>query len=232
MRVAGFFVVLALLVAPVSAVRAEEGKRIISVSGQGQVFAEPDMATVRIGVTHEDRQAKAAMDRVAEAVRKVLAQLESAGIAPRDMQTGSLSLNPVWNHRSSSSEPARITGFVANISVTVRVRDLPLLGTVLDAVVSDGANELGGIQFGFQDPEPLMEEARRNAVADGRAKADVLAEAAGVALGPLQTLSEHGGGARPQAMMMEMAARDAAIPIAAGELGLSVSVSMVYAIGE
>ena len=78
----------------------------------------------------------------------------------------------------------------------------------------------------------MMEEARRKAVADGQAKAAVLADAAGVVLGPLQSLSEHGGGGRPQPVMMEMAARDASIPIAAGEASLSASVSMVYTIGE
>lgn len=232
MHAATLLCVLALWIAPLSAALADEGQRIISVTGQGQVSAEPDMATVRVGVTHEDREAKAAMDRVAENARQVMAQLEAAGIAPRDMQTGSLSLNPVWSNRSSSSQPARITGFVAAISVTVRVRELPKLGEVLDAVISDGANQLGGIQFGFQDPNPMMEEARRKAVADGQAKAAVLADAAGVVLGPLQSLSEHGGGGRPQPVMMEMAARDASIPIAAGEASLSASVSMVYTIGE
>ena len=145
MHAATLLCVLALWIAPLSAALADEGQRIISVTGQGQVSAEPDMATVRVGVTHEDREAKAAMDRVAENARQVMAQLEAAGIAPRDMQTGSLSLNPVWSNRSSSSQPARITGFVAAISVTVRVRELPKLGEVLDAVISDGAQLIGPV---------------------------------------------------------------------------------------
>ena len=210
---------------------AEEQMRAITVTGQGQVFAEPDMATVNVGVTHQDRDAEEAMLRASRGAAQVIGQLQGLGIEGRDMQTSTVSLSPVWNNRNSSSEPPRITGFVANISVTVRVRDLPILGMVLDAVVSDGANQLGGIQFGFQDPDPLMEQARREAVANGRAKAMVLADAAGVNLGPLQSLSEQGG-VRPQPMMMEMAARDASVPIAAGELSLSASVSMVYQIAD
>jgi uncharacterized protein YggE len=210
---------------------ADDRMRAITVTGQGQVFAEPDMATVRVGVTHQDRDAEEAMVRASRGAAQVLGQLQAMGIEGRDMQTSTVSLSPVWNNRSSSSEPPRITGFVANISVTVRVRDLPMLGMVLDAVVDDGANQLGGIQFGFQDPDPLMEQARREAVADGRAKATVLADAAGVGLGALQSMSEQGG-ARPQAMMMEMAARDASVPIAAGEMSLSASVSMVYEIAD
>uniref|UniRef100_UPI000682CD0F SIMPL domain-containing protein n=1 Tax=Aestuariivita boseongensis TaxID=1470562 RepID=UPI000682CD0F len=170
---------------------AEEAMRVITVTGQGQVFAEPDMATVSVGVTHEDKEASAAMAKAADGAAKILARVEEAGIAPRDVQTGSITLNPVWNNRSASSEVPRITGFVASISVTIRVRDLPKLGGVLDAVVTDGANQLGGISFGMQDPKPLMEEARRQAVADGRAKAEVLAEAAGVTLGALQSLNEQ-----------------------------------------
>lgn len=212
-------------------VSADDQKRVITVIGQGEVSAEPDMATVTVGVTHQDRDAEEAMLRASRGAAQVLGQLQELGIEGRDMQTSTVSLSPVWSNRNSSTDPARITGFVANISVTMRVRDLPILGMVLDAVVSDGANQLGGIQFGFQDPDPLMEQARRAAVADGRAKATVLADAAGVKLGSLQSLSEQGG-ARPQPMMMEMAARDASVPIAAGELNLNASVSMVYQIAE
>lgn len=212
-------------------VSADDQKRVITVIGQGEVSAEPDMATVTVGVTHQDRDAEEAMLRASRGAAQVLGQLQELGIEGRDMQTSTVSLSPVWSNRNSSTDPARITGFVANISVTMRVRDLPILGMVLDAVVSDGANQLGGIQFGFQDPDPLMEQARRAAVADGRAKATVLADAAGVELGSLQSLSEQGG-VRPQPMMMEMAARDASVPIAAGELNLNASVSMVYQIAE
>lgn len=212
-------------------VSADDQKRVITVIGQGEVSAEPDMATVTVGVTHQDRDAEEAMLRASRGAAQVLGQLQELGIEGRDMQTSTVSLSPVWSNRNSSTDPARITGFVANISVTMRVRDLPILGMVLDAVVSDGANQLGGIQFGFQDPDPLMEQARRAAVADGRAKATVLADAAGVKLGSLQSLSEQGG-VRPQPMMMEMAARDASVPIAAGELNLNASVSMVYQIAE
>lgn len=225
------FLAVALFIVGHASAVADEQMRAITVTGQGEVFAEPDMATVTVGVTHQDRDAEEAMLRASRGAAQVLGQLQDMGIEGRDMQTSTVSLRPVWSNRNASSEPARITGFVASISVSVRVRDLPILGMVLDAVVSDGANQLEGIQFGFLDPDPLMEEARRDAVVDGRAKAEVLADAAGVTLGPLQSLSEHGGG-RPQPMMMELAARDASVPIAAGEMSLSASVSMVYRIAD
>lgn len=210
---------------------AEETMRVITVTGTADVTDAPDMATVQIGVTHEDPQAALAMERAAAGAAGVLERLTASGIAERDVQTGTLSLNPVWSDMRASDTPPQITGFVARISMTVRVRDLETLGGVLDAVVTDGANQLGGIQFGFQDPDPMMDEARRQAVANGRARAELLAEAAGVTLGPLQSLSEHGGNGRP--IMMEMrAASDAGIPIVAGEISLNASVSMVYRIAE
>ncbi|MFY9212982.1 MAG: SIMPL domain-containing protein [Aestuariivita sp.] len=230
MRLAALTLSLGLVFAGSTVALAEQTLRMISVSGQGEVAAEPDMATVRIGVTYESAEASEAMAQTSQGASKVLARLQEAGIAPRDLQTGSISLNPVWSNNRQTDEPARITGFVASISVTARVRALETLGFVLDAVVSDGANHLGGIQFGFQNPDPLMDEARRRAVADGQAKARLLADAAGVALGPLQSMSEFGGAPRPESFAL--ASRAADMPIATGELSLSANVSMVYAIGE
>lgn len=229
MCVRGFLV--AALMALGGVVMADEAPRVISVTGVGEVAGVPDMATVRVGVTHENKEAAQAMAEVAEGATRVLAQLEGAGIAARDVQTGTVSLNPLWSDTRSTGGARSITGFVARMSISVRVRALEDLGGVLDAVVRDGANTLDGVQFGFAEPEPLMEEARRLAVADGRARAETLAEAAGVSLGSVRTIAEHGGGPQPMAMDMGMA-REASIPIAAGELSLSVQVSMEYTIEE
>lgn len=204
--------------------------RTISVSGSGEAAGVPDMATVQIGVTHEDPVAAQAISRASEGAAAVLTRLTQAGLDARDVQTSTVSLNPVWSQNRNSSDPAQITGFVANISVSARVRELDTLGTVLDAVVSDGANQLGNIRFGFQDSDPLIEEARKLAVADAAAKAALYAEAAGVTLGALRSLSEQGGAPRPEGIAMM--ARDAAVPIVPGELSLTARVFLVYDIGE
>ena len=204
--------------------------RTISVSGAGEAAGVPDMATVQIGVTHEDPVAAQAISRASAGAAAVLMRLTDAGLNARDVQTSTVSLNPVWSQNRNSNDPAQITGFVATISVTARVRALESLGTVLDAVVSDGANQLGNIHFGFQDPDPLIEEARRLAVADAAAKAALYADAAGVTLGALRSLSERGGAPRPEGIAMM--ARDAAVPIAPGELSLTAQVFLVYDIAE
>ncbi len=207
-----------------------EAARTLSIDGTGRVELAPDMAMVRIGVTHQDRVAATALRQTSDAVAAMLARLEGLGVAARDMQTAGLSLNPVWRDSSGQQGQPSPWGFEASNIVSLRLRDLDALGPVLDALVSDGANRLDGVSFGLQDPESAMDEARRLAVADARRKAALFAEAAGVALGQVISLSETGGG-MPRPVMMEMAAmRSDAVPIAAGEVGISASVQMVFAL--
>lgn len=209
--------------------QAGDTQRQITVTGEGQVAATPDMATISMGVTFEAETARSAMDATSAATGEMLQQLADLGIESRDMQTSSLTLNPIWADRSSSASKKRgITGFVANNSVHVRLRDLSILGLVLDSVIDDGANNFNGLQFSVQDPDPLANGARQRAVADAIAKAQLLTQAANVSLGPVLSISEHGG-VRPQ-MLERSAARGGNVPIAAGEVTVSATVTMVFAI--
>ncbi len=213
--------------------QAAEGMREITVSGEGSVSASPDMATITMGVTEQGQEARDAMQLVSQSVARILARLEDLGIEKADLQTARLTVNPVWSNRRGGEEPPEITGFMASNTIAVRVRDLPALGDVLDKVMAEGGNDFSGLQFGLQDPDPLVDDARRAAVADAMAKAQLYADAAGVTLGPVQSLTEQGGYARPK--MMEMAAasaRDVSVPIAEGEVTVSASVSMVFAIAD
>ncbi len=205
---------------------AEEIQRQISVTGEGQVAADPDMATITLGVTHKAKTARSALDATSKATAKVLQRLADFGVASRDMQTSSLSLTP--NRSGGSSLKAGETGFTASNSVHVRLRDLASLGQVLDAIVDEGGNNFNGLQFSVQDPDPLMNMARQHAVADAMAKAQLLTQAANVSLGAVLSMSENGG-ARPQMLQMS-ATRGGGVPIAAGEVSVSASVTMVFAI--
>jgi uncharacterized protein YggE len=210
--------------------QSAEAPRQISVSGTGRVDLAPDMATVRIGVTHQDEDAAAALQQTSDAVAAMLARLTELGIAARDVQTAGLSLNPVWRDRPDQQGQPMPWGFEASNVVSLRLRDIAALGEVLDALVADGANRLDGVSFGLQDPEASMDEARRLAVADARRKATLFAEAAGVALGQVIDLTETGM-ATPRPQMMEMAAMRAdSVPVAAGEVGITASVQMTFAL--
>lgn len=207
-----------------------EQPRQISVTGTGRVDMAPDMATVRIGVTHQDEAAAVAMQQTSDAVMAMLERLTALEVAARDVQTSGLSLNPVWRDRPAADGQPAPWGFEASNVVTLRLRDLAQLGAVLDALIADGANRLDGVSFALQEPEAAQDEARRLAVADARRKAQLYAEAAGVELGQLVSLSETGA-ASPRPMMLEMSAMRAdSVPVAAGEVGLSATVQMVFAL--
>lgn len=225
---------LAMWIAAAGGALAQDvAQRLITVQGHGEVSASPDMATLSMGVTHTDTDASDAMAQVSENVSRILDRLAREGVAPADIQTRRLTLGPLWSNRPSSTgdDNPRITGFSASNMVMVRIRDLDRVGDILSAVLSDGANEFQGLSFGVQEPGPLSEAARRAAVADGMAQAKLLADAAGVALGPVQSITDQSGMPRPQ--MMEMAAvRGGSVPVAGGEITVEASVTMVFAIGE
>lgn len=222
-------IVLMLMAAPVS---AEEARRVISVSGEGRVAAVPDMAELTIGVAVDARRADEALDGVAGGIAALFKVFDAASIEPRDRRTSALSLQPRWE-RSSGGATGRIVGYVASNQVTVRVRDLSVLGNLISEAVGDGANRLSGLQFVVADPAPLLREARRLAVIDAKSKAALYADTAGVVLGDLMSISDAGvvqpvGGP----MMADMAMRSEAMPIAEGEVDMRATVSMIYEIGN
>ncbi|WP_224824430.1 SIMPL domain-containing protein [Cognatishimia sp. MH4019] len=223
-----WILIVAMLVA--SPVWAQEDGRIV-VTGEGRITAVPDMATVRMGVTAEATDAADAMAQVSQTMIRVQGVLEAAGIAPRDIQTTALQLNPRWDNRATrEGEAPRIIGYFAENGISVRVRDLTQLGDVLGAVVTDGANQFRGLTFDIADRAPLLEEARRAAVAEARAKAALYADAAGVTLGTMIELREVGVQMpTPMVAEMRMASADMAVPVAEGEMVISASVTMIFA---
>ncbi|MEM5543036.1 SIMPL domain-containing protein [Sulfitobacter sp. AS92] len=212
-------------------VSAQQGpEQGIIVTGQGSVAAAPDMATITLGVTEEAASAKAAMDKVTEAVAAILAQLDAQGIAARDRQTSRFYLRPVHDRRPiEDGAPPRITGYEAGNSVTVKVRDLDRLGAMMDAVIDEGANDFNGLDFGLQDPKDALAEARKAAVTDATERARQLADAAGVKLGTLLRMTEN---SHSQPKMFEAARMGMAMDsaVAEGEVELQAEVSMTFAI--
>ncbi|MBM1220848.1 SIMPL domain-containing protein [Ponticoccus sp. SC2-23] len=223
------FAAVSLSVGPLQA-----DERRITVVGEGGVSAAPDMAMIQIGVSEEAPTAAEALRAMSAAGESILARLTEAGVESRDIQTSGLTLRPRYQSRVDREAP-EITGFVAETRFGVSVRDLAGLGTILDSVVTEGgANTLQSVEFTLSDLRPMRDAARRDAVADGRAKAELFAEAAGVTLGALLTLNEDSGGFVP-APMMEMRMMDAAsgsVPVAEGEVTIEVRVTMVYAIAQ
>jgi len=202
----------------------------LRVNGQGVVESAPDMAVITIGASHQAGTARDAMAQVSKATTSILKQLEKLGVAPADMQTSDLSLSPVWDRNNNGGSSQRVVGYVASNQLRVQVKDLQGLGEILDAVVQGGSNRMGGLQFALIDPRPAKDEARRLAVADARAKAELYAQAAGVKLGAVLSLTEQGPvSARPE-MMRAMADAGSSVPIAEGELATTAMVEIVFEI--
>lgn len=218
----------ALLPLAAPAAWAEAVPATITVTGEGMTEVAPDLATLSIGVTTTGATAAEALTANSASLAAVLERLKAAGIEDRDIQTSNLSVNPNWTGYDSSSTSPTIAGYTAMNFVTIKIRKLEGLGGVLDAAVSDGANTVNGLTFGLQDPRPAMDAAREAAVEDAAAKAALLAKAAGVALGQIQSISEGGGVGGPAPMFKDAAASAAPVPVEAGALSMTASVTVVW----
>lgn len=205
--------------------------RLLTVSGTGEAKATPDQASISAGVVTEAKQAGDALAANSRAMNAVFATLKRFGIADKSIQTSNFSVTPQYPDYNSK-EPRRIIGYQVSNTVTVTVDDLTKLGPALDALVSSGANSLGDIAFSVRNEKPLLAEAREAAVKDALAKAETLARAAGVLLGPIVSINEEGAAApvRPMYRMAVAAAPAAPPPVAAGEESLTVSVTVSWEI--
>jgi uncharacterized protein YggE len=219
-----------LLCLPMALPAHAEGATI-TVTGEATVQASPDMAMIMLGVTTDGETAADAMAANNAALSAVLARLRGAGVEDRDLQTSNLSLNPNWVGYDSGSMPT-IAGYSAMNMLNVRVRDLTQLGSLLDASITDGANTLNGISFEMSEPRPVMDEARKAAVADAKAKAELLIAAAGGTLGKIISITEIPNYNGPQAMFRAEAASDSAVSVASGQIGLTASITITYALAE
>lgn len=222
------FPVLALSLA-VPAV-AGETARTLSVTGTGIVSAAPDEASFSSGVVSHGVSASAALSANSKATAAVIASLKKQGVPDRAIQTSNLSLNPQYQPcKPEVVCVQKITGYEVSNTVSVTV-GVDKAGAVLDALVTSGSNQIGGIAFSIRDPKPLLKEARAAAVKDAIEKAETLVKAAGVSLGPIQSIQD-GGGSLPRPMFKAMAAMaERAVPLAAGEEEISANVSITWEI--
>jgi len=201
----------------------------ISVTGEATVSVPPDLAEIDGGVTSEAKTAREASEANNAAMGKVLQALKGAGLDEKDIQTSRLSLQP--QSAPNRSGPSAIAGYRASNRVTLRVRDVTKVASVIDTLVGAGANEIGGINFVVSQASKLLDEARERAVADARRKAEIYAKAAGVTLGAPLSISEEGNSA-PAPYRRMAAGMAVSAPVAQGEETLQVTVSVSWAIKQ
>lgn len=206
--------------------------RTLIMQGQGEVMATPDMASISMGVTSFAEKAREALDANTAAMTKIFAGLKAAGIADKDLQTSGFSINPRMTYDPNNAQPPKLEGYEVANQLTILIRKLDTLGSVIDAAVSDGSNQVNGISFGLSDPQAATDEARRKAFADAERKAKLYAAAAGLTLGKVLTLSETSGyEPRPMRMQMDaMVAKSAPVPVAPGEQALGADVTVTWSL--
>jgi uncharacterized protein YggE len=205
---------------------------MISVTGEATISAAPDLAQIDGGVTSEAKTAREAAEANNAAMGKVLLALKGAGIEEKDFQTSRLSLQPESAPNRSGGGAPTIVGYRASNRVTVRLRDVSKLAGVIDAMVGAGVNDIGGISFKVSNASKLLDDAREQALADARRKAEIYARAAGVTLGAPLSIAEETNAAPVPYRRMAVGMAVAPTPVAAGEETLQVTVSVSWAIKQ
>lgn len=212
--------------APLNA--AEAPTRSLTVVGEGTASAKPDVARATIGVDTLARTIADATTQNNDKMNAVIAKLKSLGLADKDIQTSSYSINPERNvGKGPSSE---ITGYRVSNMVMVTIRDLDKVGAILDQATQAGANNIFGVSFGIGDTSKLKSEARAKAMADAQVRADDLARLGGVARGDIISISEVVGSVPiPFGIAAGMGGGGEA-PIEPGSLNVAVRIQVVYTI--
>lgn len=207
---------------------------LLTVHASSTTRAAPDLAIVTLGVSARGDTAQAAQQAQAERMNAVMAATSAAGVEERDVQTVGFSLEPQYAYVRNAAP--RITGYVSRNTVSIRVRDLSRVSGLIDTTVAQGANELQGIQFTFQDEESSRDAARAQALQTARARAQAYAEAADMRVVRMLSITEPGGIVPPIDMRrgylagapvaVEQAANGSAIR--PGELDAESAVTVVF----
>ena len=201
----------------------------LDISATGTVSRVPDLAIISAGVVTKSTTATGAIADNAARMERVRAALRRAGIADKDIQTSSISLNP--DYRYENNQAPVLTGYQASNNVSVKFRDIRNSGKILDALVAEGANQINGPTLTIDKPEGAYDEARVKALAVGRARAELYARSLGMRVVKLVSVSEGGGNyprpPMPMAMMAK-AERSADTSIDPGSQDLEVTLAMSF----
>ncbi len=204
----------------------------IVARGGATVSVKPDMATLSVGVTSQERTAKMAQSNVNEVAQAMIEAARASGLADEDILTSGITLYPTYDYSNNTST---INGYEARYTLTLKVYEMEKVGDILDSQIAAGANANGSVSFGLEDDSEAYQEALKQAVADARANAETLSAAGGGRLGGVITITEesrssyevyrnYDGAAMAQASMAAMGST----PIMAEAVNLSASVTVIY----
>jgi uncharacterized protein YggE len=205
---------------------AQDSKRMertITVSATGTAKVQPDIARISAGLVTEAATAREAIDRNKAGMSKFIDGMKAAAIEARDIQTTVFNVEPRYT-QPKDGRPGTINGYRVVNHVRLTVRNVGRLGEVLDQAIALGANQINQIAFDLAEPEQAQDEARKQAIAKARRRAELYAAAAGVTLGPVLRIAEGEGPSAPDGRVMMRAA----VPIEPGTRTLEIEVHVTY----
>lgn len=202
----------------------------ITVSGVGEVKADPDSALVQFGIENKAVTAKEAQEANNAVMAKIIDELVRMGIKKEDIQTEYFSLYPEYNYDRENGTQT-LVGYRAVNEVRVQVKDIASLGEVIDAAINAGANRIQNVTYGIQDDTEFSHEAMKLAIQNAMEKARVMAEAAGAKIGGILSLSDsgvHAGGVQLFGEQLKTMRADTSAALAPGQVTVTSQVQMVF----
>lgn len=204
----------------------------LSVSGEGKVYAKPDVALVSLGVTTTGQTTEEVIAKNTEKMNAAIKAVKDMGVEEKDIQTTNYNLSPLYNWTEAAGRVFQ--GYTLDQNISVKIRDFSKVGDILKSATSAGANMTGNLVFTIDDPEQYKSEARAKAIEQAKEKAQKLADSSGIRLGKLINIYENyyypmyesakgygmGGGAS-----------DASVPaptIESGQQEITISLNLVY----
>ncbi len=228
---------LALVGCAAPAVQAQtssdkQAVRQLTATGSGKVYLNPDLAYIFIGVRAEADAVGDALNQNNQKSQAVANSLKELGVDLKDIQTSAFNVMPQPQFDQQGKQTK--TTYLVENTINVTIRDLSKLGTMLDVVVRNGANTINGIQFDVENKDAATSQARKLAIENARKQAVEMAAAAGVTLGDVQTLVVYSSSG-PVPMLegkggAAMASVASSVPVAAGQMVLSMEANVVYEI--
>ncbi len=222
----------ATMLAVPHATRADDSPPVpqLSANGSGEVMVTPDIAVITIGVTSRAKDASAALSANSADLAKAIDTIKAAGVADKDIATSGFSIDPVYEQADNrpSDRPPAIVGYTVENSVRVTVRDIAKSGALLDAVVAAGANRVNGIAFDISDRKTAENDAIRAAIAEARARATLMADAADLRLVRILSLNAGSSGGPRPLMDFAMAKAAAPTPVMPGQQSVSANAQIVW----
>ncbi len=204
----------------------------ITVTGDADVAATPDRAQVSLGAVVETRQAVDAQKQLAQVIRRILGEIKALGVTDEKIRTSGVSLTPVYSQPKPRTDPEpeapRIVGYRATNSVRVYMDDLERVGTVIDAGIAAGANQLSSLSFQLKDDLAFRQKVLRLAAQEARVKAETIASALNLQLGEVLEVREDGAQTSYPVERRFAAPAAAGTPIQPGQIQVSAAVTIRF----